>query len=100
MRATRDYSPHKVAESVQGGGRAQPGVSYGRCRGVLTDTGTACNHHKIDQRIGPRTTRYGGRTRARRLSRIGPKVTTRIEKGLGHSRIEAEPDLQEKALVR
>ena len=27
-------------------GRAQPGVSYGRYRGVLTDTGTACNHHE------------------------------------------------------
>ena len=28
-------------------GRAQPGVSYGRYRGVLRDTGTACNHHEI-----------------------------------------------------
>ena len=52
-------------------GRAQPGVSYGRCRGVLTDTGTACNHQEIWKRIGPRTTRYGGRTRAGRLLSIG-----------------------------
>ena len=60
-------------------------MSYGRYWIVLTDTRTACNHHKIAWRIGPRTTRYGGRTRARRLYRIGPKVTNAraIGKALG-----------------
>ena len=74
--------------------------SYGRYRGVLTDTGTAWNHHKIYPRIGSRTTRYGGRTRARRLSRMGPEGHLPKLKGGSVNQIEREPDLTEKALVR